>query len=33
MQIGGKGIENLHVNIALEKKIKKNTNLKRHFFI
>jgi hypothetical protein len=33
MQIGGKGIKNLHVNMVLEKKILKNTNLERYLFI
>jgi hypothetical protein len=33
MQIGGEGIENLHVKMNVRKiKLKNNTNLKRHIF-
>jgi hypothetical protein len=30
MQIGGEDIENLLVNMVLDKKLQNNTNLKRH---
>jgi hypothetical protein len=30
MQIGGKGIQNLFMNVALAKILEKNTTLKKH---
>jgi len=32
-QIGGEGIENVLVNMVLEKKLLKDKDLRRHFFM